>query len=232
MYDPCICITSNWFFTLWHVDPEKDGSDDSCGWSYPRLTKQQMDRLDNLAWWEAREPWFMAQRAKKYNDPARAECLIRGIIVFAAKVLEVKMTWESICKMACELTHNGCENFRGSLCYLPGYHSNFETDTPKHREECFKSSLYSIGQVILRSKRPWYKHPKWHFWHWQLQVHLWDAWKRWMFARCYVCGKGFCWKESVVGRGWDAPEIAHLRCVNGSQNHVQNKPEIATTDTD
>ena len=31
------------FATLWHKDPETDGSDDSCGWSTPKLTAKEKE---------------------------------------------------------------------------------------------------------------------------------------------------------------------------------------------
>lgn len=31
--------------TIWHVDPEKDGSDDSCDWSGWRISKEVIDEL-------------------------------------------------------------------------------------------------------------------------------------------------------------------------------------------
>jgi hypothetical protein len=64
---------------------------------------------------------------------------------------------------------------------------------------------------ILSDMRPWYRHPKWHFWHWQLQVHIWQSFKRWAFDRCSKCGKGFHWGESVIG-DWSGKRIWHGAC--------------------
>src|SRR3974377_2148720 len=47
------------FVNIWHVDPEKDGTDDSCGWSWPKLTKKQRKILHNTAWSEGRDPHFL-----------------------------------------------------------------------------------------------------------------------------------------------------------------------------
>ncbi len=39
MYDPKTVAFSNRWFTIWHVDPETDGSDDSCDWFGDRKTR-------------------------------------------------------------------------------------------------------------------------------------------------------------------------------------------------
>ena len=44
---------------IWHIDPETDGDDDSCGWAYPRLSDSEMalarsliyDEHDNARSW-------------------------------------------------------------------------------------------------------------------------------------------------------------------------------------
>jgi hypothetical protein len=40
--------SQNIWVTIWHRDPEKDGTDDSCGWSHPKLTKEEMEWADEL----------------------------------------------------------------------------------------------------------------------------------------------------------------------------------------
>lgn len=48
MHDPMTVIYQNKFFILWHVDPERDGTDDSCGWWLPKLTREERAYADNL----------------------------------------------------------------------------------------------------------------------------------------------------------------------------------------
>ena len=41
MYDPKtiaheIKLFGRYFITIWHVDPERNGTDDSCGWVFPQ----------------------------------------------------------------------------------------------------------------------------------------------------------------------------------------------------
>jgi len=42
---------------IWHVDPESDGSDDSCGWFKPHLTKKEVKEICKIAKFEAKYIW-------------------------------------------------------------------------------------------------------------------------------------------------------------------------------
>jgi hypothetical protein len=44
--------------TIWHVDPESDGTDDSCGWPSPRLTDRERKIIDDLVEWEKLHPYY------------------------------------------------------------------------------------------------------------------------------------------------------------------------------
>ena len=37
-----------WGISIWHKDPCKDGTDDSCGWSKPKLTKGEIKFAESL----------------------------------------------------------------------------------------------------------------------------------------------------------------------------------------
>jgi len=36
------------FITIWHNDSETDGTDDSCRWTWPKLTKEEDARAEDL----------------------------------------------------------------------------------------------------------------------------------------------------------------------------------------
>ena len=202
--------------TIWHEDPEKDGSDDSCGWSRPRLNKIQKDICKNLAGDEARDPWFMALDAKTNPDPVACEALIRGAFRMISLCLKNRgqlrreVTNDEAEEWASLLTHNSIDNFRASLCFKSGWHSNWYRDTEPNTEEEDKwfrersayDFLAAITGYILRERRPWYRHPRWHFWHWRFQVHHLQQFKRWAFSRCCKCGKRFTWGYSPTTYSW------------------------------
>lgn len=196
--------------TVWHRDPETDGSDDSCGFSFPRLTKGQRERLKSIAWAEAHNPWLQSLRARENLDPVQCECLMRGAVELVSRVLGLRLPWDDVCRWAVRLTQNPLDNFRGSLCHLPGYHTNFERDTPERREESAYGLFCGIAAHLLRERRAWYKHPRWHFWHWRFQFHPLQRFKRWLFDRCCVCGGRFK-NESPVSE-WGGGKLWHMGC--------------------
>lgn len=214
MHDPMTHVFDlrifSWdILTIWHRDPEKDGSDDSCGWCRPKLTAAQKERLKGCAWAEASEPWFFALKAKTRSD-ARGEQILRSIIAMVNSVLKFGWTWDRICLLANRLYNNHHDNFRSSLCHLPGYHTNFNEDRESEREDCAYHTFASIASCMMMEDRPWWKHPRWHFWHWRLQFRPWQNLKRRWWDKCCICGKrGF--SEPAIGN-WDGDKIWHQSC--------------------
>lgn len=222
--------------TIWHVDPESDGSDDSCGWGFPRLSKSQRSRLEHLAYCEARDPWFMRDPVKRIGSAADAESLMRGAILSVSRSLKVKMKWEEVRQLASRLTHNPIDNFQGSLCHLPGWHTNFSDDLISERERHATGFFCQIGRIVLGKKRHWWQHPRWHVWHWKIQIHAVQKFKRWAFSRCNKCGGRFRWGESPVTSNWNSKgprwfkgetDIYHGDCHGGPAASSQKTAEMS-----
>lgn len=163
---------------VWHVDPESDGSDDSCGWSYPRLTEKQRESLRGLAWSEAHEPWFQKLRSERNDDVLQCEALLRGAILAVANVLDIKVRWDEVCRWATGHAQRPLDNFRGGLCHLPGYHTNRDEDTQKGREETAFGLFRGLALHLLSERRPWWRHPRWHVHHWRLRFPILDPIRR------------------------------------------------------
>lgn len=199
--------------TIWHVDPEKDGSDDSCGFTYPKLSKQQIERLHNAAWSESRNPHFLACKAKEWDGTyTEAVSLYEGLVLLICNALNIKVSMDFVRRFAVERIHHAdCVAPTGVFCFLPGYHTNNENDCEEDRQEHFRGILCGIARGVLYELRPWWKAPRWHFWHWRFQIHAWQAFKRWAFDRCDKCHKGFKWGESVIG-DWGGKRIWHDHC--------------------
>lgn len=129
---------------IWHKDPCKDGSDDSCDWS---------------------------GRKRKLN--ARERALLQAIYNMEP-ILDNRPFW------------------------------------PDHE-------AHLRFQKVQEAKWEWLKrstlrlHPRWHIWHWRIQVPLWQTFYRWAFERCCFCKKGFAWDESVMGN-WSGDAIWHHGC--------------------
>jgi hypothetical protein len=154
---------------VWHVDPESDGSDDSCGWSRPRLTEEQVGMVRWLAQCEARQPWYQREAAKLPSSATEAETLLRAAFVNVGRMIGKRVTIEEATRWAVEFAHNPVDNFRSSLVHLPGWHTNFAEDRPDQREETATAFFWAVARFILRERRPWWRHPRWHVRHWRLQ---------------------------------------------------------------
>jgi hypothetical protein len=193
------------FITVWHVDPERDGTDDSCGYSYVKLTKKQRERLRNAAWHEGHNPHFLCCREKEWTGTqAEAEALHRGLVFLICRVLRLKITFDEAAKFASEATHIlDCGKAGGAFCFLPGYHTNSQKDSIEEREDHFCGIMCNVARNILTERRRWWQHPKWHFWHWKIQCRPLLTFKRWAFSRCSKCGKRFAWGYNPVTNSWD-----------------------------
>lgn len=223
------------FITIWHVDPELHGSDDSCGWFTPPFPKLVREVCHSLAFDEAREPWFFAMEAKTNNDPVLCERLLFGAFMLVSRCLvnrgaiRREVSVADATRWAAEATHNGVDNFRTSLCFLSGWHSNwYDPGTPNtvesdkwFREQQAKSFFGAIAGWILRDRRYWFQKPRWHVWHWQIKIEPLMRFKRWAFSRCEKCSGRFEWGESPCSNHWNGtgPQwfrsevgVSHMDC--------------------
>lgn len=227
--------------TIWHVDPEKDGSDDSCGW-FMRSRHGDRAVLEKIVK-HFEEDWDrIFQPSKEDHDPddgpydgktyfcglfkpdgdpnLSVHGIVLNLFLVAANVhfeSDGRTSWK---KSKAWMQKNifdillFAENPVDSL--FDGITRKFEkgcneSHTPQRRQERIRSMASCIYSWILREQRPWYRHPKWHIHHWRIQIHFLQKLKRWLFARCCKCQKGFKWNESVIG-SWSGKEIWHDRC--------------------
>lgn len=218
------------FLTIWHVDPERDGSDDSCGWFSPHLSKDQLSRINSISGDEARQPYYQRHHGKEIDSPTEAETLLRQAFMLIGKIFSKQhlckpalrsVTFQEASKWACYMLANPVDNFRGSLSFLPGWHSNNDEDRESDRQYTAKKFFCCIGRFIAQQRRPWYRHPRWHIWHWKIQNHLTQDFKRWAFTRCATCNGRYKWKETGWTNGWDSEgprwfrsevDLHHMNC--------------------
>lgn len=155
--------------TIWHHDPETDGTDDSCGWSYPNLSERDRKIVDDIANLENYSVGFsspylpvtLVDPRYDYPQQTMGDCLA-----------SVAWVWQQIARYRdnrrqltagewwrCNnLAINPADNLRHTL-------TDFEDDGR------VKRFVSLVMRCYLQYHRPWYHHPKWHFWHWEIQ---WD----------------------------------------------------------
>ena len=217
--------------TVWHVDPESDGSDDSCGWVSPNLTDREKGIIDDILEWEHNFPFYSSQAVSSHaiiEDPKYAyhkqpvgDCM--GYIAAAwqhiawhrdrRRRVTVDELWEII-----TLAVNPHDNLRAILA-----------DPDMDSLQRAKGFLYCVMRAYLRHHRPWWKHPRWHVHHWSIQVHFIQNLKRWLFSRCAGCGKRFSWGEAPTSTQWEGTgplwfkseaDVYHHECL---RNRVDGK---------
>jgi len=183
------------FITIWHVDPEKDGTDDSCGYSYPKVTERDRELLEKEIKFSLDCNELFDKEGNSKFDPLSA--IMSCADMLAWRMFKKEFTTKQL-EHVMSLGINAFDNLR---CYFEG---------KKNKEE-IKHAYYLIFRCIKRILRPWYMHPKWHIWHWKIQIHPCQRIRRFLFDRCYVCGKGFKWGESPMS-DWDCTKIWHITC--------------------
>lgn len=95
-----------------------------------------------------------------------------------------------------------------SEMFPEGYRRHFITIW--HKDPCRDGSDDScrwFGGV----DRPWWRHPRWHVWHWRIQIHPLQRTWQWLFDRCAMCGGRFKFYEGRLS-SWDGGRCWHFKC--------------------
>jgi len=162
-------FTQTWrapFITIWHLDPEKDGSDDSCDWS---------------------------NQKGKLNAKEKA---------VAVAVMDLE-----------DILDNG-----------PHY--------PDSQEHKAWQPLHGAILDLLRkpSRTHWWQvHPRWHIWHWSIQIHPYQQARRWLLTRCSKCGDRFAYGESPVTGNWNSKPPRWFRGEEGLYHEHCHLNKVSNT---
>ena len=192
--------------TIWHVDPESDHTDDSCGYSTPKLTDRDWKIIDEIVNFSHDRQFFCSEGIRNmsfvenpefnYKQLPPGECL--ALVASAWRMIAwrrdrrniTSKDWDIILGLAV----NPADNLRSVLA-------------PKERyeeKEVFRHFLHCVMRAYLRSRRKWYQHPRWHIHHWKIQIHCVQELQRWLFSRCAHCHKRFKYGYAPVSHQWDS----------------------------
>jgi hypothetical protein len=189
------------FINVWHIDPCKDGPDDSCGW-FMRARHGDKTMRENILkdfdfeWDPDYGGWF-----NKDGTPRLSPI---GITLNMFRTAHWRMCGYK------RGPHNRFMKRHLSTFILfaeNNIDSSFNGIVGRYgfdkREDRIKGHADMIYSYILRLQRPWYKHPRWHFRHWEIKILPLNSFKRWAFSKCAGCKKGFSWGYSPVTGQWD-----------------------------
>lgn len=199
------------FITIWHNDPETDGTDDSCGWFIrPRHTDQKMlEKIKSEFDFNYKHNYWFDKEGKQIFSTIGTlmlmyECAAWQHFKHNRKKLRNFMTKHcaSIIHFAENPVDCGGDNITGKF-YL-------STNSDLLSPDRFDGMAGMVYSDILRKERKWYQHPKWHIYHWSIQFHPLQQLIRRYWTKCSVCGKrGF--KGSAMS-DWYGTKIWHQEC--------------------
>lgn len=206
-YDPLI--------TIWHVDPEKDGTDDSCGWFIRsrHLPKELIDKVTkDFAFEFKHNYWFNEAGYPKFSSMGITLCMYSRAAWTIFIWLHGGSTGNRAHRQYKRFMHkyifdflHFAENPTDSL-----YNAINMTYGVEKKEERISHFVSIVVADIMRKLRPWYKHPRWHIHHWKIQFHPWHKFRRRYFDKCCICGKrGF---KSAPMSDWDGTKRWHQEC--------------------
>lgn len=224
MHDPMTqAFSIGRWITIWHVDPlkfEKNQNycrdDDSCGWftrPYSDKEKEEIEKLARSQYWQIFSRQVAEFEGKSYAYICKdQDCL--GAIYWSWRAIKHLYNPSGVWQWGCKITASEWEHIY-SLATCPVDNLEYTFKTIKNEEDFVRFFLL-VFQAYLRHSRPFWKHPKWHFWHWEFQIHPLQQFKRWAFSRCGTCGKRFNWGYSPTTHTWN----------NGGPNWFKNEHDV------
>ena len=188
--------------TIWHVDPENDGTDDSCGWFkrarhgdqevLKKIIKEYEFNFKNNYWFDKNNKQVFSTSGTLLNMYQAALW-----IVYKADRKKVNKFLNKNLVEILLFAENPSDSMNFAITGKYGF------ETPEH----YANIIYAD---ILRKNQKWYQHPRWHINHWELQFHPLQNFKRRYFDKCCICGKrGF---KSTAMSDWYGSKIWHQEC--------------------
>lgn len=193
---------------IWHVDPEKDGSDDSCGFCFPPVTKEDIEWLKKES--ASEEPFFFGEHGTLSQASASE-------VVFSIWAL---IAWRRYRRG--KLSAGEVERIF-QMTTLSGHNLQYMVEDARGGNEGLFSLFACVFREYSRFHRPWFRHPRWHIHHWRVQIPILLDIKRFLFSRCHGCGKRFRWRESPTSFSWNSTgprwfrsevNVYHSACAN------------------
>lgn len=199
---------------LWHRDPECRGDDDSCDWFG---TTQSAERI---AWLRAEGESCYAEffgNAEDWHGALRNASTLE-VVHAIWRVIDWRYEraytqrfagWRSKRRVTRDIPHifdlacGGWDNLGYAVRAA-------QAGGPAESAELF----HLVGRHMQRVRRPWYRHPRWHVWHWRVTPVLAQRVWRYLTQRCAACGTRFAWNGGGCVRTTDG--LRHMDCLSES----------------
>lgn len=219
----------NPFITIWHIDPEKDGTDDSCGW-FIRKRHLPADLVDKVR----KEFAFNFQHNYWFNES--------GYPIFSVSATALNMFYIAVWNLFMWMDGNNptsrarrrTDRFMKKHLWEILHFAENPTDSigtsitmkygVKKKEERIEHFVSIVLPYIMRKLRPWYKHPRWHIHHWKVVFHPWQNFKRRYWDKCSVCGKRGFKGQAAIG-DWDGTKIWHQGCDTSKRENTSSESD-------
>lgn len=200
------------FVTIWHNDPEIDGTDDSCRWAFPKVTKEEKEWLQNVA--EDQYGQIFARTVALIENKSYAYICYNqdtyGVIYWMWRHFNRTIN-KAVWQYGKPLSNKELQ-YVYQLATDPV--DNFQNQPITNVKE-FEEFIYLVYRCWKKYKRKWYQHPRWHMHHWSIQFHPLQNLKRRYWDKCCICGKrGF--KNSAFG-DWSSTRLWHEECDNSAK---------------
>lgn len=197
--------------TIWHRDPETDGTDDSCGWFMrPRHCNQQtLEKIKKEYLFNYKHNYWFDLKGEQLFSTSGTLIMMYETALWIHFNFHKKKLDRYMRKHLHRILHFA-ENSHD--CIGDSITKKWGTKINEQEMESLAGIIYSD---ICRSLRPWYKHPRWHVRHWHLQFHPWQRLKRRYWDKCSICGKrGF---KGQAYSDWDGKRLWHAECDTSSK---------------
>lgn len=156
-------------FTLYHIDPCTDGTDSSCGWFMrARHCDQDIRRRVQSAFRFEMQYWFHPETGEpQMSMGAIALAMFRWAAweYFKHDHRKTDRWVQSHCAEILMFAENSIDSLFRPKFQLSEQECAYRGMA---KQEVMDSFADCVLSYIYRDMRPWWKHPRWHVWHWKL----------------------------------------------------------------
>lgn len=176
------------FLTVWHKDPRNG----ECPWTYPRLTEFQQGVVRAIARWEL--------KYARLTDQGHVNGTT-GVVTFIA--FASQYWWQSRRR---DLSPRFIARALAQMYPYETHDWHLAAFAHAKTEEQIYEAFLRLAVEVERLQRPWWRHPRWHVHHWQIQIHPLRGLLRRLFTRCSVCRKRIKKGQPAISTVYEQPE--------------------------